>query len=122
MKRPPTLTLDRPTLARAGDLARARRMGEETTSVDLGSSYLARVGAVVEHLQPVRWIDGGVMKNKEVSAPQGRLLNCMTRIQPELHAGTDVISLAVHYTFRLFQMNNSDSLYYSHIDRSIIYL
>ena len=66
MKRPPTLTLDRPTLARAGDLARARRMGEETTSVDLGSSYLARVGAVVEHLQPVRWIDGGVMKNKEV--------------------------------------------------------
>ena len=59
VKRPPTPTLDRPTLARVGDLARARRMGEKTTVVDLGSSCLARVGAVVEHLQPVRWIDGG---------------------------------------------------------------
>ena len=53
------MTLDRPTLARVGDLARARRMGEETTNVDLGSSYMAHVGAVVERLQPVRWIDGG---------------------------------------------------------------
>ena len=51
--------MDRPTSARAGDLARARRMGEKTTGSDLGSSYLACVGAVVEHLQPVRWIDGG---------------------------------------------------------------
>ena len=62
------------------------------------------------------------MSYEEVSAPQGRPLNCMTRIQPELHAGTDVISLAVHYNFRFFQMNKSDSLYYSQIDRSIIYL
>ena len=62
VKRPPALTLDRPTSARVGDLARARRMGEETTNVDLGSSYLARVGAVVEHLQPVHWIDGGSLE------------------------------------------------------------
>ena len=104
VKRPPTLTLDRLTLARAGDLARARKMGEETTSVDLGSSYLACVGAVVSTSSRYVGLMEGSLKNKEVSALQGRPLNCMTRIQPELHAGTDVISLAVHYTFRLFQM------------------
>ena len=95
VKRPPDLTLDRP-------IWRVLVLWLSTSS--------RYVGLMEES-----------MLYEEVSAPQGRPLKC-DRIQPGLHAGTDVISLAVHYTFRLFQMSKSDSLYYSQIDRSIIYL